>query len=97
MSAIIEKFKSLPVHMDFDGQKKAERIFQTIILLFAFSGLMVGYSFQQFSYTVYILGAGFLLSSLLTLPPWPMFRQKPLNWQKSRDEPIESSKSKKKK
>ncbi|KFM74171.1 Signal peptidase complex subunit 1, partial [Stegodyphus mimosarum] len=68
MSGIIEKIKNVPVHMDFDGQRKAERIFQTIILVFAAVGLVIGYIFQQFSYTVYILGAGFILSCILTLP-----------------------------
>ncbi|XP_054711560.1 signal peptidase complex subunit 1-like [Uloborus diversus] len=97
MSGLIEKFKNLPVHMDFDGQKKAERIFQTIILVFAAAGLITGYTFQQFSYTVYILGAGFVLSCILTLPPWPMYRKKPLQWQKPREEGTEINKSKKKK
>ncbi|KAG8181620.1 hypothetical protein JTE90_015265 [Oedothorax gibbosus] len=97
MSGLIKKIKDLPVHMDFDGQKKAERIFQTILFVFAGTGLLIGYYFQQFSYTVYILGAGFLLSCLLTLPPWPMFRRKPLQWQKPRDESQDSTKAKKKK
>ena len=83
--------------MDFDGQRRAERIFQTIILVFASAGLVIGYIFQQFSYTVYTLGAGFILSCILTLPPWPMYRRKPLNWQKPREEGQEGTKSKKKK
>lgn len=86
MSGLMDKIKSLPTHMDFDGQRRAERIFQTIIILFAVVGLVWGYICQQFSQTVYILGAGFLLSCLLTLPPWPMYRLKPLPWQKPRDE-----------
>ncbi|KAF8786559.1 signal peptidase complex subunit 1-like [Argiope bruennichi] len=96
MFGIIEKIKNLPVHMDFDGQRKAERIFQTIILIFAGVGLVVGYIFQQFSFTVYILGIGFLLSCILTLPPWPMYRQKPLHWQKPRED-TDVAKAKKKK
>ncbi|XP_067140001.1 signal peptidase complex subunit 1 [Centruroides vittatus] len=83
---MMDKIKALPTHMDFDGQRRAERIFQTIIILFAVVGLIWGYICQQFSQTVYILGAGFLLSCLLTLPPWPMYRLKPLSWQKPRDE-----------
>ena len=34
---------------------------------------------------MYILAAGFVLSCLLTLPPWPMYRQKPLKWQPARE------------
>ncbi|GFU48808.1 signal peptidase complex subunit 1 [Nephila pilipes] len=97
MLSVVDKIKSLPVHMDFDGQRKAERIFQTIILIFAGIGLVVGYIFQQFSFTVYILGVGFLLSCILTLPPWPMYRQKSLQWQKPREDTADSSKAKKKK
>ncbi|KAK3104383.1 hypothetical protein FSP39_000674, partial [Pinctada imbricata] len=69
---------------DFDGQYRAERMFQVIILLFGIVGFIWGYICEQFSQTVYILLAGFTLSCVLTLPPWPMFRRKPLKWQKAR-------------
>lgn len=49
-------------------------------------GWIVGYINQQFSHTVMVLGAGVLLAALLTLPPWPMFRRKPLNWRKAKKE-----------
>ncbi|XP_043193076.1 signal peptidase complex subunit 1-like [Amphibalanus amphitrite] len=74
----------IPTHMDYEGQKWAERLFQVIIVLFGVVGLVWGYSIQQFSQTVYILGAGVALACLLTLPPWPMYRRHPLNWQKPR-------------
>uniref|UniRef100_T1J4D0 UBA domain-containing protein n=1 Tax=Strigamia maritima TaxID=126957 RepID=T1J4D0_STRMM len=79
---MFDYFKSIQSHMDFDGQQRAERIFQIIVILFAMAGLGWGYICQQFSQTVYILGAGFALSCILTLPPWPMYRRKPLKWQK---------------
>jgi len=93
--------------MDFEGQKRAEKWFQCIILVFGVVGFVWGYICQQFSQTMYILIAGFVISCFLTLPPWPMFRRKPLNWQKKRPEPEtepsttntqqQSQKSKKKK
>ena len=44
------------------------------LVLFGAVGLVWGYTIQQFSQTVYILGAGLLLASLLTIPPWGIFR-----------------------
>ncbi|KAM7362178.1 signal peptidase complex subunit Spase12 [Cochliomyia hominivorax] len=77
---------NIQTHMDFVGQYKAEKYSRFIITLFGIVGLIWGAIIQQFSQTVYILGAGFVLASLLTIPPWPMFRRNPLNWQKPRPE-----------
>ncbi|XP_055902090.1 signal peptidase complex subunit 1 [Eupeodes corollae] len=89
----------IQTHMDFDGQHKAEKYSRFIITLFGIVGLIWGAIIQQFSQTVYILGAGFLLAALLTVPPWPIYRRRPLNWQKPRPEVTtngEESKKKKK-
>ncbi|XP_062540140.1 signal peptidase complex subunit 1 [Armigeres subalbatus] len=95
---------NIATHMDFEGQGRAEKLSRVIITLFGAVGLIWGYIIQQFSQTVYILIAGVLLASILTIPPWPIYRRKPLNWQKPRPEPqqttsgaeTESSKKKKK-
>lgn len=88
-----------------------------MVLVFAAAGLAYGFQMERFSYTVYTLGVGFVLASLvstcpmaifgtvayysdpsqLTLPPWPMYRQKPLKWQKPLSQVSASSKGKKKK
>merc|ERR1711994_1237815 len=80
----MEFFNSIPSHMDYDGQQKAETWSSRIVVLFGLVGLAWGYWIQQFSQTVYILGAGLAFAAMLTVPPWPMYRQKPLNWQKAR-------------
>ncbi|KAJ9592437.1 hypothetical protein L9F63_015853 [Diploptera punctata] len=93
-------FDTIPTHMDYDGQRRAEKLSRIIITLFGVVGLVWGYIIQQFSQTVYILGAGFVLAALITIPPWPMYRRKPLQWQKPRpenDSSEQSTKSKKKK
>ncbi|XP_069691032.1 signal peptidase complex subunit 1 [Periplaneta americana] len=93
-------FDTIPTHMDFDGQRRAEKLSRIIVTLFGVVGLVWGYIIQQFSQTVYILGAGFALASIVTIPPWPMYRRKPLQWQKPRPESDTSeqpTKSKKKK
>ena len=66
--------KNIPVHMDYVGQGRAEKLYQIIIVLFGVVGLFWGYTIQQFSQTVYILGAGLVLASLLTIPPWGIYR-----------------------
>ncbi|XP_071611799.1 signal peptidase complex subunit 1 [Heliangelus exortis] len=73
-------FRSIPTQMDYKGQKLAEQIFQGIILVSAVIGFIYGYITEQFGWTVYIVMAGFALSCLLTLPPWPMYRRNPLKW-----------------
>ncbi|KAK6640013.1 Signal peptidase complex subunit 1 [Polyplax serrata] len=88
-------------NQDYDGQGRAEKYSKFIITLFGVVGLVWGYIIQQFSQTVYILGAGFVLAALITVPPWPMYRRKPLQWQKPRpdsdfhNEPTGKSKKKK--
>ncbi|CAH3107963.1 unnamed protein product, partial [Porites lobata] len=78
--------KSIPVHMDYEGQKLAERLFHIIILFFGVVGFLWGYYIQQFGATFIILAAGFIVSCLIVLPPWPMYRKNPLDWQKPRPE-----------
>lgn len=90
--------KSIPVHMDYVGQGRAEKLYQIIIVLFGVVGLFWGYTIQQFSQTVYILGAGLVLASLLTIPPWGIYRSKSVKWQEARPEnDVSDGKSKKKK
>lgn len=74
--------KNIPSHMDYKGQQKAERFFQVVIVAHGIIGFIIGYLFQQFSYTVYTLAFGFALCCLIILPPWPYFRRNNLNWQK---------------
>lgn len=84
---MIDFINSIPTHMDFDGQGRAENLSRIIVVLFGVVGLIWGYIIQQFSQTVYILGAGLVLATILTVPPWPLYRLKPLKWQKARPDP----------
>ncbi|MCJ8744261.1 hypothetical protein PDJAM_G00116580 [Pangasius djambal] len=95
-------FNSIPTHMDYKGQKLAEQIFQGVILVSAVIGFIYGLIIEQFGWTVYIMLAGFAISCLLTLPPWPMYRRNPLTWQpivqetpETREKPQENLKKKK--
>lgn len=97
LSNKMDFFTSIPTHIDYVGQAKAEKLYRAIITLFSIVGFIWGYIVQQFSQSVYILGAGFLLAAILTVPPWPMYRRNPLNWQnpKSTDEKPTNKKGKK--
>ncbi|CAF1190322.1 unnamed protein product [Rotaria magnacalcarata] len=75
-------------HMDFCGQKMAERLFQVIIVLFGIIGFFAGYIMQQFSMTIYSVLFGVLVSAILTLPPWSIYRNNQIQWQK----PLDSNK-----
>ena len=63
----MELFKSLPTHMDFDCQARAENLSRVIVVLFGVVGLVWGYIILHFSQTVYILGAGLVLATILTV------------------------------
>ncbi len=71
------------LEMDYQGQKLAEQLYQCILILFTIVGLIWGYYCQQFIQTFYFICTGFLLSAILILPPWPMFRSHPLTWRQS--------------
>ena len=51
---------------DYDGQAKAEKLSRIIVVLFGVVGLIFGYVIQQFSQTVYILGAGLIFASIVS-------------------------------
>ena len=53
---------------DFDGQARAENLSRIIVVLFGVVGLVWGYIIQQFSQTVYILGAGLVLATIVSTP-----------------------------
>ncbi|XP_032827526.1 signal peptidase complex subunit 1 [Petromyzon marinus] len=85
MESALARLRAIPTDMDYKGQRLAEQIFQTVTGVFAIAGFVWGYMVEEFGQTVYVVLAGFFLSCVLTLPPWPFYRRSPLPWQPPRD------------
>ena len=51
---------------DYEGQARSENLSRVIVVLFGAVGLVFGYVIQQFSQTVYILGAGLVFAALVS-------------------------------
>ncbi|CAF0812490.1 unnamed protein product [Brachionus calyciflorus] len=75
-------FDSISTSIDFVGQRRAERLFQVIVSVFAVIGFVYGFIVQKFSFTLIILAVGVGLSALAVLPPWPFWKRNQLKWQK---------------
>lgn len=71
--------------MDYQGQGRAEFLYEIIMLLFTFGGAIVAYFSQQFSFALYSHFVGFIISCIICLPPWPIFKRKPIKWQPAVD------------
>ena len=78
--------KTIETHVDYEGQRKVERIYQVILTVFGVVGFIWGFTVQQLSAAVYCVLGGFTLSCLIILPPWSYLRRNPLPWQKSEKE-----------
>ena len=55
------------VFQDFEGQSKAEFVSRTIVVLFGVVGFVFGWYIEQFSQTVYILGAGLVFAAIVSV------------------------------
>ncbi|PIC12948.1 hypothetical protein B9Z55_028041 [Caenorhabditis nigoni] len=79
-------------HLDFEGQRFAERIYKITLTISGVVGFVVGVWTQQLSYALYIVMAGALITALVILPPWPFLRQNPVEWHTpAKPEPMVSS------
>ncbi|KAG8369285.1 hypothetical protein BUALT_Bualt15G0135500 [Buddleja alternifolia] len=63
--------------MDWQGQKLAE---QLMLVIFAAVGFITGYVLGSFQTMLLVYTAGVVLTSLITVPNWPLFNRHPLNW-----------------
>ncbi|CAI2299930.1 unnamed protein product [Caenorhabditis sp. 36 PRJEB53466] len=74
--------QALSTHIDFQGQKVAERTYQVILTLAGIVGFVVGWWTQQLSYAIFTVMGASAFTALIILPPWPfLFRKHPVVWQ----------------
>ncbi|KAL5542460.1 hypothetical protein UlMin_010170 [Ulmus minor] len=66
--------------MDWQGQKLAEQLMQTMLLAFAVAGFMTGYVMKSFQMMILVYAGGAVLTTLVTIPNWPFFNRHPLKW-----------------
>ncbi|RVW24509.1 hypothetical protein VitviT2T_001491 [Vitis vinifera] len=66
--------------MDWQGQKLAEQLMQTLLLAFAVVAFVAGYSLGSFQMMLLIYAGGVALTTLITVPNWPFFNRHPLKW-----------------
>lgn len=53
---------------------------QLMLVFFAVVGFVTGYVLESFQTMLIIYAAGVVLTSLITIPNWPVFNRHPLNW-----------------
>lgn len=66
--------------VDFKGQQLSEQIFQVVIIASTVVGFIYGYVEQSFDLTFKSWAAGLVISMLLCVPDWPMYRRNPIEW-----------------
>merc|ERR1712113_770335 len=67
------------------GIKRAERIFQVLLLLCAIASCSYAYIFNWWPFTTYGMIAGFILAAIIASPNWPWFNINPEGWHNAID------------
>lgn len=66
--------------MDWQGQKLAEQLMQILLVGFAVVAFATGYALGSFQTMLLVFASGVVITTLITVPNWPLFNQHPLNW-----------------
>ncbi|KAJ3024314.1 UNVERIFIED_CONTAM: hypothetical protein HDU68_008247 [Siphonaria sp. JEL0065] len=73
---------------DFRGQILVERIFQVSLTVFGIVSFFAGYFSESLKLLVGINVVGLLLTMIIAVPPWPMYRIHPVKWQAARKKSV---------
>lgn len=65
---------------DFEGQRRAQRIYLVLITVVTLLGFFVTCITRQFYFTGWAAVFSTVLAELLVAPNWPYLRRNPLKW-----------------
>jgi len=75
--------------IDFEGQKRVEQIVRTTLVGATVVSFILGFVLQSLRVTFGTFGLATVVLFLVTVPPWPMYNQHPVQWL-----PVKESKAK---
>ncbi|KIS70666.1 uncharacterized protein UMAG_12166 [Mycosarcoma maydis] len=72
--------KLIDGHIDFQGQRLADRIMQEGLVLGATVAFLLGYLTQNMQLCMLTFAASTLVVALVTVPAWPMYKKHHVKW-----------------
>ncbi|CEJ81306.1 Putative Signal peptidase complex, spc12 subunit [[Torrubiella] hemipterigena] len=66
--------------IDFEGQRRVEGLATILLALSGIVAFNIGYTLQDIKLALYVALGGTALTFLITVPPWPFYKQKPVKW-----------------
>lgn len=81
MEQIAEKVnKAIEFPIDFEGQKKVNRLTCSLVYLAIPISVFAGFVTQNIINLVIAFAATILVTLVVVLPAWPLYNQNPVNW-----------------
>lgn len=78
VAAQINDLLEFPI--DFEGQKKADRIISFFVPTAAILSVLAGFVTQSLLLLLVTFGLTVFVTLVLVLPPWAQYRQNPVKW-----------------
>lgn len=85
MDQLIRKETLKPVvdgHIDFRGQRLASKYMYALLTVTTLGSFILGWAAHDIRITVYASIIGTILSALVVIPPWAIYKQHPVAWKK---------------
>lgn len=78
IAAQINELLEFPI--DFEGQKKVDRIISLFVPVSAVVSVTVGFITQSLFSLLVTFALAVLVTSVLVLPAWPQYKKNPVQW-----------------